>query len=103
MDKTVFEPRERGYQEGEMRTPSEAEFDAVKDKRFSPQIYEKLKRAKVAIAGLGGLGSHIAVMLARSGVGHLHLVDLFCLLHHCLLNHPIHRHHLNYLQGRLAC
>ena len=29
----------------------------------------------MAIAGLGGLGSHIAVMLARSGVGHLHLVD----------------------------
>ena len=75
MDKTVFEPRERGPQEREMRTPSEAEFDAVKDERFSPQIYEKLKRAKVAIAGLGGLGSHIAVMLARSGVGHLHLVD----------------------------
>ncbi len=57
------------------KIPSEAEFDAVKDERFSPQIYEKLKRAKVAIAGLGGLGSHIAVMLARSGVGHLHLVD----------------------------
>ena len=75
MDKTVFEPRERGPQERVMRTPSEAEFDAVKDERFSPQIYEKLKRAKVAIAGLGGLGSHIAVMLARSGVGHLHLVD----------------------------
>ena len=75
MDKTVFEPRERGHQEREMRTPSEAEFDAVKDERFSPQIYEKLKRAKVAIAGLGGLGSHIAVMLARSGVGQLHLVD----------------------------
>ena len=56
MDKTVFEPRERGPQEREMRTPSEAEFDAVKDERFSPQIYEKLKRAKVAIAGLGGLG-----------------------------------------------
>ena len=50
MDKTVFEPRERGPQEGEMRTPCEAEFDAVKDERFSPQIYEKLKRAKVAIA-----------------------------------------------------
>ena len=55
--------------------PSEAEFDAVKDERFSPYIYEKLKNSKVAIAGLGGLGSHIAVMLARSGVGHLHLVD----------------------------
>ena len=37
MDKTVFEPRERGPQEREMRTPSEAEFDAVKDERFSPQ------------------------------------------------------------------
>ena len=55
--------------------PSEAEFDAVKDERFTPYIYEKLKNSKVAIAGLGGLGSHIAVMLARSGVGHLHLVD----------------------------
>ena len=29
----------------------------------------------MAIAGLGGLGSNIAVMLARSGVGHLLLVD----------------------------
>ncbi len=75
MDKTVFEPRERGPQEREMRTPSEAEFDAVKDERFSPHMYEKLRNSKVAIAGLGGLGSHIAVMLARSGVGQLHLVD----------------------------
>lgn len=75
MDKTVFEPRERGPQEREMRTPSEAEFDAVKDERFSHHIYEKLRNSKVAIAGLGGLGSHIAVMLARSGVGQLHLVD----------------------------
>ena len=57
------------------KIPSEAEFDAVKDERFSPHIYEKLRNSKVAIAGLGGLGSHIAVMLARSGVGHLHLVD----------------------------
>ena len=27
------------------------------------------------VAGLGGLGSHIAFALARTGVGHLHLVD----------------------------
>ena len=57
------------------KIPSEAEFDAVKDERFSHHIYEKLRNSKVAIAGLGGLGSHIAVMLARSGVGQLHLVD----------------------------
>ena len=32
-------------------------------------------KGRVAVAGLGGLGSHIAVFLARSGVRHLHLID----------------------------
>ena len=27
------------------------------------------------MAGLGGLGSHVAVFLARVGIGHLHLID----------------------------
>ena len=36
---------------------------------------ERLAAAHVAIAGLGGLGSHIAMELARTGVGHLHLID----------------------------
>ena len=35
----------------------------------------KLRNARVAVAGLGGLGSNIAVMLARSGIGELLLVD----------------------------
>lgn len=35
----------------------------------------KLNQAKVAIAGLGGLGSNVAIQLARIGVGHLHLID----------------------------
>ena len=38
-------------------------------------MQEKLRAAKVAVAGLGGLGSNIAVMLARSGIGKLLLVD----------------------------
>ncbi len=43
--------------------------------RNPPGVYKKFKDGRVAIAGLGGLGSNIAVMLARSGVGHLLLVD----------------------------
>ena len=37
--------------------------------------YDRLNKSKVAIAGLGGLGSNVAVMLARSGVGKLLLID----------------------------
>ena len=43
--------------------------------RNVPGIHEIMKNGKVAIAGLGGLGSNIAVMLARIGVGKLLLVD----------------------------
>lgn len=37
--------------------------------------YEKLRSAVVGIAGAGGLGSTVAVMLARAGVGNLVIVD----------------------------
>lgn len=43
--------------------------------RHSSAVQEKLNHAKVAIAGLGGLGSNVAIALARIGVGHLHLID----------------------------
>ncbi len=36
---------------------------------------QKLSEAKIAIIGCGGLGSTVAVYLAASGVGHIHLVD----------------------------
>ena len=38
-------------------------------------ISEKLKNAKVCILGLGGLGSNVATLLARSGIGYLKLID----------------------------
>ena len=44
-------------------------------KRNVKGIFEKLKKAKVCILGLGGLGSNVAVLLARSGIGYLKLVD----------------------------
>ena len=51
------------------------ELDRAFDARFPREVKDKLAAAKVAVAGLGGLGSHIAIGLARSGVGHLFLVD----------------------------
>ena len=54
---------------------SNEELDCAFDARFPDEMRKKLRGAKVAVAGLGGLGSNIAVMLARSGIGHLFLVD----------------------------
>lgn len=39
------------------------------------QAMEKLKNARVAVFGLGGVGGYVAEALARSGVGQLELVD----------------------------
>lgn len=42
---------------------------------FGPRGMDRLKRARVCVVGLGGVGSHCAVSLGRSGVGHLRLLD----------------------------
>lgn len=55
--------------------PSKDEFEALMCARHTPHVFEKVKKAHVAIAGLGGLGSNVAISLARTGVGHLHLID----------------------------
>jgi len=54
---------------------SKEQIKEVLIERHGKQVYEKLKNAHVAIAGLGGLGSNVAVMLTRAGIGSLHLVD----------------------------
>ena len=54
---------------------SREQLDQAFDARFPEEMRTKLRNARVAVAGLGGLGSTIAVMLARSGVGELLLVD----------------------------
>lgn len=51
------------------------QLEAAMDQRFSKEVYEKFQKARVCIAGLGGLGSNIALMLARSGIGTLKLID----------------------------
>src|SRR5665647_1593706 len=55
--------------------PKREELESMMMSRHTPYVHEKLKKGKVAIAGLGGLGSNIAIMLARIGVGQLLLVD----------------------------
>ncbi len=55
--------------------PDHDQLEALMMARHTPNIYRKLKSASVAIAGLGGLGSNIAAMLARTGIGHILLVD----------------------------
>lgn len=55
--------------------PDQAEIQSMMMARHTPEVHKKLQKGRVAIAGLGGLGSNIAIMLARIGVGHLLLVD----------------------------
>lgn len=55
--------------------PNRELLEAMMSARHTPFVFERLKKASVAICGLGGLGSNIALSLARSGVGHLRLID----------------------------
>ena len=55
--------------------PSRRELEAALIERHGTLAHEKISRAHVAVAGLGGLGSNIAVNLARLGVGRLRLID----------------------------
>lgn len=45
---------------------------------FGSEGMEKLKNAKVALFGVGGVGGYVAEALARSGVGNMVLTDNDC-------------------------
>ena len=53
----------------------ERRFGGLK-RLYGPEGYERLRRASVAVVGLGGVGSWAAEALARSGVATLVLIDL---------------------------
>jgi sulfur carrier protein ThiS adenylyltransferase len=55
--------------------PSAAEIDAILCARHTPAVHERLRHACVGVAGLGGLGSNVALALTRMGLGRLVLVD----------------------------
>lgn len=55
--------------------PTKEELYQALAQRHGEQLQKKFNDASVAICGLGGLGSNIAIALARAGVGKLHLID----------------------------
>lgn len=55
--------------------PSENDMKNALVMRQGRDFQEKLSHSCVAVCGLGGLGSNIAVSLARAGVGRLILID----------------------------
>lgn len=55
--------------------PSQEELEGLMASRHTPGVHHCLKQATVGIAGVGGLGSAVAVALTRIGVGRLVVAD----------------------------
>lgn len=55
--------------------PTKEEWNRALEKRHGKELHRAFSSASVAVCGLGGLGSNIAVALARAGVGRLMLFD----------------------------
>ncbi|MBO5373101.1 MAG: thiamine biosynthesis protein ThiF [Lachnospiraceae bacterium] len=55
--------------------PTKLQMEKALQERHGRSVFEKFSQAKVAVCGLGGLGSNIAISLARAGVGKLILID----------------------------
>lgn len=58
-----------------MGIPTKTEIEKALLLRHTKEVQAKIASAKVAVCGLGGLGSAIAVALTRTGIGELHLID----------------------------
>lgn len=56
-------------------TPEVEELESLMVARHSPGVHARMKGAAVGIAGLGGLGSTVAMALVRMGIGTLILAD----------------------------
>ena len=55
--------------------PTKEEWNNALEERHGKELQQAFSTATVAICGLGGLGSNIAISLAKAGVGRLILID----------------------------
>ena len=55
--------------------PTKEEWNNALEERHGKELHRAFSSATVAICGLGGLGSNIAIALARAGLGKLILID----------------------------
>ena len=55
--------------------PTKEEWNHALEERHGKELHRAFSSATVAICGLGGLGSNIAIALVRAGVGKLILID----------------------------
>ena len=55
--------------------PTKEEWNNALEKRHGKELQQAFSTAAVAVCGLGGLGSNIAIALARAGIGKLILCD----------------------------
>ena len=55
--------------------PTKEEWNKALCERYGEDVQKKFSAATVAVCGLGGLGSNIAIALARAGIGRLILID----------------------------
>ena len=55
--------------------PTKKEWMEALEARHGTELHKRFSSATVAVCGLGGLGSNIAVALARAGIGKLILID----------------------------
>lgn len=55
--------------------PTKEEMAEALKNRHGQKLQERFSQAAVAVCGLGGLGSNIAVSLARAGIGRIVLID----------------------------
>ena len=55
--------------------PTKEEWNNALEERHGKELHRAFASATVAVCGLGGLGSNIAILLARAGIGKLILCD----------------------------